>query len=145
MKILNLIAVAGLSLSTTSALAGDGVGEAVAVIDAASATGLVGERTLAVGSRVFIGDLVKTDGVGEAQLLFADGTKMVVGANSSLVIDEILFRSDASENKFAVRALGGAFRFISGNSGDSSYSIRTPTATIGVTALSADGVGSSSG
>jgi hypothetical protein len=57
---------------------------------------------------------------------------MVVGANSSLVIDEFVFRGKAAENKFAIRALGGAFRFISGESGDSGYSIRTPTATIGV-------------
>ncbi|HSF96087.1 MAG TPA: FecR domain-containing protein [Thermohalobaculum sp.] len=104
----------------------------MAVVDAASASGDVGERTLAVGASVFIGDVVKTDNVGEAQLLFEDGTRMVVGPNSSLVIDEFLFRGKAAENKFSVRALGGAFRFISGESGDKGYSIRTPSATIGV-------------
>ncbi len=81
---------------------------------------------------MFLGDLVSTDAIGEAQLLFSDGTRMVVGANSSLVIDEFLFRSDATENKFAVRALAGTFRFISGEGGDKGYRIRTPSATIGV-------------
>ncbi len=132
MRILTVVTAAAVSLSATTALAAEGVGEAMAVIDAASASGQVGERTLAVGSRVFIGDLLATDAIGEAQLLFTDGTRMVVGPNSSLVIDEFLFRGDAAENRFAVRALGGAFRFISGDSGDHGYSIQTPSGTIGV-------------
>jgi hypothetical protein len=124
---------AGIPLAAQAAAqTGGGVGKAMAVIEAASASGQAGKRVLAVGSNVFIGDLVATDSIGEAQLLFSDGTRMVVGANSSLVIDEFLFRGQAAENKFAVRALGGAFRFISGESGDSGYSIRTPSATIGV-------------
>ena len=132
MKILNAFVAVAYTLSSTTALAVEGIGEAMAVIDAASVSGQTGSRTLAVGSTVFVGELVETDDIGEAQLLFSDGTRMVVGPNSSLVIDELLFRSDAAENKFAVRALGGAFRFISGDSGDRGYSIRTPTATIGV-------------
>ena len=118
MRISTGIAVAAVAFCTATgiapALAAEGIGEAMAVVDAASASGQVGKRTLAVGSRVFIGDLVSTDAIGEAQLLFSDGTRMVVGANSSLVIDELVFRSKAPENKFAVRVLGGAFRFISG-------------------------------
>jgi len=132
MRISTVITAAAVSLSATTAPAAEGIGEAMAVVDAASVSGQVGERTLAVGSRVFIGDLVVTDAVGEAQLLFSDGTRMVVGPNSSLVIDEFVFRGNAAENKFAVRALGGVFRFISGESGDSNYSITTPSATIGV-------------
>jgi hypothetical protein len=124
---------AGVPLAAQAAAqTGGGVGKAMAVIEASTATGQAGKRVLAVGSNVFIGDLVATDTIGEAQLLFSDGTRMVVGSNSSLVIDEFLFRGQAAENKFAVRALGGAFRFISGDSGDSGYSIRTPSATIGV-------------
>lgn len=132
MRILKVFAAATILLSATPVSAAEGVGEALAVIEAARASGQEGERTLAVGSRVFLGDLVATDAIGEAQLLFNDGTRMVVGSNSSLVIDEFLFRGDAVENKFAVRALGGAFRFISGETGDQGYSIKTPTGTIGV-------------
>lgn len=116
----------------SAALAASGAGQAVAVVDKASASGQAGTRTLAAGSDVFVGDTIVTDGGGEAQIRFIDGTRMVVGAGSSLVIDQALFRGGASENKFAVRALGGAFRFISGESGDKGYSIRTPSATIGV-------------
>ncbi len=134
MRISTVITAAAVSLSATTApaLAAEGVGEIMAVIDAASASGQAGERTLAVGSRVFIGDLVATDAVGEAQLLFSDGTRMIVGSDSSLMIDEIRFGGNATENKFAVSALAGSFRFISGDSGDRGYSIRTPSARISV-------------
>jgi hypothetical protein len=132
MKILNAFVAVAYTLSATPSLAANGIGKAMAVIEAANVSGEAGNRTLVVGADVFVGDLVKTDTIGEAQLLFTDGTRMVVGANSSLVIDEFLFRGDATENKFAVRALGGAFRFISGESGDDNYAITTPSGTIGV-------------
>ena len=92
MKNLSILLAAALPLSTTAALAADGVGEAVAVIDSATVSGQIGDRTLTIGTAVYVGDLVKTDGIGEAQLLFADGTRMVVGPNSSLIIEEFLFR-----------------------------------------------------
>jgi hypothetical protein len=132
MRIFSFATAVAVSLSFTSALAVEDVGEVVAVIDSASASGQVGNRVLAVASRVFLGELVRTDGVGVAQLLFADNTRMVVGPNSSLVIEEFLFRGKAAENKFVIRALGGTFRFISGDSGDKGYSIQTPSGTIGV-------------
>ena len=132
MKILNAIVTVAYTLSATTALAADGIGKAMAVIPVAKISGETGLRELSVDSDVFVGDLVQTDAGGEAQLLFDDGTRMVVGANSSLVIEEFLFRGTAAENRFVVRALGGAFRFISGDTGDQNYVIHTPTATIGV-------------
>lgn len=61
---------------------------------------------------------------------------MIVGSDSSLVIDEFRFggstNEDASENRFVIHALAGRFRFISGDSGDRGFSIRTPSARISV-------------
>ena len=132
MKFLKAIVAVAYTLSATTALAADGAGKAVAVIDVAAVSGQIGDRDLEIGSTVYVGDLVKTNGIGEAQLLFADGTRMVVGSNSSLIIEEFLFRGQAAENRFAVKALGGAFRFISGESGDMNFRITTPSGTIGV-------------
>jgi ferric-dicitrate binding protein FerR (iron transport regulator) len=112
--------------------AAEGVGGVMGVIDAAGASGQKGERTLGIGSRIFIGDLVATDAAGEAQLLFSDGTRMIVGNNSSLKIEDVLFTGNVTGNRFAVEALAGTFRFISGDSGDQGFSMRTPSATIGV-------------
>jgi len=129
---LALSCLAFAALCGTSAVAAEGIGKAVAVIDQASAIGKVGKRTLAIGMPVHLGELVKTDEAGEAQLLFNDGTRMVVGANSEMMLDEFVFRSSATENQFVVRALNGAFRFITGDASKDSYMIHTPAATIGV-------------
>jgi hypothetical protein len=120
------------ALTGAPALATESIGEAVAVIDQASTVGSVGEQTLAVGMAVHRGDLVKTDEIGEAQLLFNDGTRLVVGPNSEMMLDDFVFRSGATENQFVVRALNGAFRFITGEATKDSYLIHTPSATIGV-------------
>lgn len=138
MKACAFMMAAAVAWPISSAVAAGGAGQAVAVTDNANALGQGGTRTLAVGTDVFVGDTVKTDASGEAQILFNDGTRMVVGSGSTLVIDEALFRGQASENKFAVRALGGAFRFISGDTDDKNYRIRTPSATIGVRGTALD-------
>jgi hypothetical protein len=113
-------------------------GKAVAVVQSATSTGSNGRRTLKAGMSVSIGERIRTNSGGQVQLVFTDDTKMVVGPNSSLVIESYLFRSKSTVNKFAVKALGGSFRFITGNSPKKAYSIKTPAATIGVRGTSFD-------
>jgi len=119
-------------VSASGGQAGEQIGEALAVIDQATATGTAGEQTLRVGMQLASGDRIKTDGIGQAQLLFKDGTRLVVGPNSELELDEFVFRAEAAENKFVVNAFNGAFRFITGGAEKDAYLIRTPSATIGV-------------
>ncbi len=113
-------------------------GKAVAVVQSATVTGRSGRQTLKVGMPVSLGDRIKTDTRGQAQLLFTDDTKLVVGPNSSLVIESYLLSSGSTVNKFAVKALGGSFRFITGKSAKSAYAIKTPAATIGIRGTSFD-------
>jgi len=89
-------------------------------------------RTLVVGADIHVGDTIRTGETGSAQLLFTDETRMVVGPNSTLFIDSVLFRSDGKAENFAVSVTRGAFRFATGQSDSSAYSVRTPTATLGV-------------
>jgi hypothetical protein len=132
LKQLTISWVAAIALAATPATAADDIGEALAVIDQASTEGTVGNQKLSVGMKVLLGDRVITDSAGEAQLLFNDGTRMVVGPNSELMLDEFVFRAGATENQFVVRALNGAFRFITGEAQKDAYLIQTPSATIGV-------------
>ena len=44
----------------------------------------------------------------------------------------MLVRADGTAGKFAVNALAGTFRFLTGNSEKSAYQIITPTGTLGV-------------
>jgi hypothetical protein len=107
-------------------------GTAVAVLQQSILTSSGQQRVLAEGAPVTTGDVVQTGPNGQAQLLFEDGTRIVVGRNSNLVIETALFRADRTAERFAINALRGSFRFISGRSASAAYSIRTPTATIGV-------------
>jgi hypothetical protein len=121
-------AFALLLLCTPALAAGDGV--AVGVKPDAVARGSV-EQVLVVGSDVFVGDTVVTGDTGNVQLLFQDQTRLVVGPRSSLAIEAYLL-SGSGADRFAVNALAGTFRFISGSSPKSAYSINTPTASIAV-------------
>lgn len=86
---------------------------------------------LSVADDLFEGQTITTGSRGQVQIVFADETRMVVGPGSSLVIQSILMRNGKATD-FAVSALGGTFRFITGKSNKSAYKIDTPTGTIGV-------------
>ena len=107
-------------------------GTAVDVDPDARARGGSGERTLVVGADVTVGETVITGPQGVVQLLFEDQTRIVVGPGSALTIESYLLAGPGSASKFAVNALGGAFRFLSGNSPKPAYSITSPTATIAI-------------
>ncbi len=121
----------GLCLAPGAALA-DASGKALDVDRDARAETSAGIKELAVGSDIFIGDRVVTDGRGLVQIKFSDNTKLVVGPNSSLLIEDYLLRADGSGGKFAINALSGTFRFVTGGASKDRYLIETPTGTIGV-------------
>ncbi len=121
----------GATLAVTAVLAAaDGI--AVGVNPNAVAQLNAQDRTLVVGADVSVGERVITGPTGQVQILFSDATRLVVGPNSSLLIEQYLLRNDGTADKLAVKALAGTFRFISGHSAKSAYQINTPTAAIGV-------------
>jgi len=107
-------------------------GNVVKVDPAVNASGPGGARLLELEGAVFMGDEIVASPYGLAQIRFVDDTRMVIGPNSRLRIDEFVFSSDLTAQEVTITALKGAFRFISGNSPSEAYSIRTPTMTIGV-------------
>ena len=114
-------------------------GQAVSVLRDTSASGPAGDRALEAKGPVYSGDVIKTNRRGTAQILFADNTKMVVGPNSQVAVDDFVFSSSSRASTFAIDALRGSFRFITGASAKNVYSINTPTATIGVRGTAFDG------
>lgn len=107
-------------------------GTALGVDPAARLEDQAGVKTLVVGTDVFIGDRVVTDARGLVQIRFSDRTELVVGPRSALVIEDYLLREDGSGGRFAINALSGTFRFVTGGAPKDRYAIRTPTGTIGV-------------
>lgn len=139
--------VAAFSLGLIGALAlaapgkaQDASGQAEKVAQSAAASGAAGSRTLQVEGPIFMGDQVRTNAAGEAQIRFIDNTRFVVGPNASVLIDEFVFNAGGASARAATfSAVKGAFRFISGNSNKDAYLIRTPVMTIGVRGTGLDG------
>ena len=107
-------------------------GTAVAVVQSANARGPGGARVLEVQKPVYTGDRIITGDVGEAQIRFRDDTRLVVGKNSSLVIDRFVYNEDPTAREVGINFAKGAFRFISGNTASQAYSIRTPNASLAI-------------
>jgi hypothetical protein len=107
-------------------------GEALAVVQSTSVSGPGGSRVLGVSKPIYSGDRINTGQKGEAQILFLDNTKLVVGPNSAIVIDKFVYNPDKTLASVGLQMTKGAFRFITGNGPKRAYSIQTPTATLAV-------------
>lgn len=107
------------------------IGKVIAIAGAPSASGPGGERKLKAGSEVFEKDKI-TVGSGNAQIEFVDGTRLVVGPGSTLVVEKFLLRGGSSARKLSINALRGTYRFITGKSPKNAYDIKTANATIGI-------------
>jgi hypothetical protein len=131
-KVLGIGAALALSAGVGQAFAATADGTVLGVIQTATSLGQNGQTALQVQSPVFAGDTINTGPVGEAQILFRDNTKLVVGPNSSMVIDAFVFSGNNSARAVTLNAAKGVFRFFTGSSPKDAYQINTPTATIGV-------------
>jgi hypothetical protein len=107
-------------------------GVVLAVVQQSEADGTTGRRILLTEAPVYSGDKIITGPTGEAQVKFRDETKLVVGPNSTMIIDAFVFNDQNTARQISINAVKGAFRFITGKSPKDVYSITTPTATIGV-------------
>ncbi|MDG4647332.1 FecR domain-containing protein [Roseibacterium sp. SDUM158017] len=126
------------ALAAAAPLAAQAIATAVEVTGRAEMS-VGGQRfIIRSGARIDDGTRVSTSDDGTVQITFDDGTNMVVGRNSSLEITEVLMTSSNRASRFAVNAVSGGFRFITGNSDKDAYEITTPTATMGVRGTSFD-------
>jgi hypothetical protein len=81
---------------------------------------------------------IRSNRSGLGQFEFVDGTKLVVGPNSNVVIDEFVLGSGNRFKKLALSATKGTFRWISGKSPSAAYSLATPAGTLGVRGTAVD-------
>ena len=104
--------------SPMPAPAAEPVGEATLI-----RTEVTGARgPLVVRAPVHRDERIKTSISGLGQFIFRDGTKLAVGAGSSVVIDNYVYDDANSAKKLTIRAAKGTFRWISGNSSSAAYS-----------------------
>ncbi|MGB8313207.1 MAG: FecR domain-containing protein [Aestuariivirga sp.] len=128
---LTATAVLSATASQSTALAADAIGKVAAVLGKPSASGPGGDRDLKAGAAVYEDDKIEVRS-GNAQIILADGTRLVVGPGSTLVLDRFLMTGGNTAEKVSIKALRGTFRFITGRSAKSAYDIQTANATIGI-------------
>ncbi len=121
------------ALFSTTAFAADEIGSARQVSESVHGTP-PGEQRMIVQRKdpVFAGELVETDPTGWAFLRFDDRSRLNISSNTSLVLDEFVYRSKTADDALGVNISKGVLRFISGKIKDEGYRIETPTALIGV-------------
>jgi hypothetical protein len=118
-------------LDAVSANAANKIGTVSVVVGKPSASGPGGSRSLSAGSEVFEDDRISVKS-GNAQIQLDDGTRIVVGPASTLVLDQFVKKDARTASKVAIKALRGTYRFITGRSAKSAYKISTAQATIGI-------------
>jgi hypothetical protein len=111
-----------------NAIAAEKVGNAVKIN--VTVTGATGPLT--TGDPVHRDERVRANASGVGQFQFDDGSKLAVGPNANVVIDKYVLGEGGKLKKLTVRATKGTFRFISGKSAPSAYTIVTPAGTMGI-------------
>lgn len=131
MRLASVLTAISLSAAFSTTAIADKVGITVDAARTVRATGGSTPRTVLIDTSIFANDRLRADANGNAQIRLVDGTKIVVGPNADVKIDEFVYSGQTVE-KLTVSATRGAFRFISGRSNHAAYNIKTPNSTIGV-------------
>jgi hypothetical protein len=69
---------------------------------------------------------------GALEVTFLDGSKLTMGQNSRLTVDEYVYTGPGGAGKQTIRYTKGLFRFLSGSIPKDQVKIETPTVTIGI-------------
>jgi len=115
--------------ATTVASAQTRIGTASSVKPEASGS-IAG--TLSAGSGVHANESIHTGGSGQADLRFLDSSNLTVGPGSNVRLDKFVYDSNKGTGSVAVEASRGAFRFVTGSQNKGSYSVKTPSGTLGI-------------
>jgi hypothetical protein len=90
------------------------------------------ERQLQAGFRVHRTELLQTGPQAQAELKLDDNTKVALGPEAELRLDEYVVAAGNDTKTVALKILKGTLRFLTGSNASESYKIETPSATIGV-------------
>jgi hypothetical protein len=126
--LVTLLGLAAGSCLLPSQSAAEAVGKTVSVRTAVTGDGGVLKRADPVNRN----ERISTNMTGLGQFEFGDGTKLAVGPNSSITIDEYVLGSGNQLTKLTINTTKGALRWISGKSPSSAYQIATPVGALGV-------------
>jgi hypothetical protein len=109
------------------------VGNTSAVIPSASQQAPQGTRSdLNLSDPIIRNAELATAERGALEVTFLDGSKLTMGQNSRLTVDEYVYAGPGGANKQTIRYTKGLFRFVSGSIAKDQVKLQTPTVTIGI-------------
>jgi len=108
------------------------VGTTVLVKEKVTGTLRTDERQLQTGFHIHRNELLKTGPKAQAELKLDDNTKLALGPDAELLLDEYAVAAGSGTKTIALKLLKGTFRFLTGSTASESYKIDTPSATIGI-------------
>jgi hypothetical protein len=126
------------------------VGNTSAIIPSASQQAQGTRSDLRLKDQIIRNAELATAERGALEVTFLDGSKLTMGQNSRLTVDEYVYSGPGGAGKQTVRYTKGLFRFLSGSIPKDNVKIETPTVTIGIrgtmfrTAVLEDGSGATS-
>ena len=121
----------------TSASASETVGSAKRIVNVVTGNGSGVERGLNAQDPIFRDERITADGGSSGELILTDGSKIVVGENSSITLDNFAIGEKGFKSG-TISVAKGAFRFISGSSPKGAIKFKTPLATVGVRGTTLD-------
>ncbi|MCE9521313.1 MAG: FecR domain-containing protein [Alphaproteobacteria bacterium] len=120
-----------IAFGAARAFAADGVGTLESVENQVWGTTAGAARvSLAEAAAIFRNQRLETGNDAAAGVRFIDASKLSLGSNSNVIIDEYVFAGDASRSTMTLAK--GAFRFISGQMPEKNMKLQTPTVSIGI-------------
>lgn len=124
--------ITGGGRGTGSASGPPAVGSANKIVAAVRGVLPTKTRYLVLQDKVFSNEKINTDANSAARLVFLDNSIISIGANSSVTLDKFVFDPSGRNSQVALSLSRGVMRFVSGDLSKDRYSIRTPTATMGI-------------
>lgn len=106
--------------------------EIIASVAGATPSFRANGQNVKAGSGILEHARLSTSASGRGEVVFIDGTKLALGPSSNLTITKSLMRGQNKFSKLGIAASRGVFRWISGSSGSSSYTLSTPISTMGI-------------
>ncbi|MCF8466585.1 MAG: FecR family protein [Sneathiella sp.] len=115
--------------------AAPGVGTVTRIQNTASVIREGQELPIQPGAMILENDEIRSSEAARVEITFIDGTRLTIGENSRIAIDEYVYNPHDNIGKAIISAIQGPFRFITGKIGklkDKRVEVRTNLATIGI-------------
>ena len=129
-----------IAVTIVSIFAGDrvaaqeAIGTVSRILGEANATRGGDTRALSINTSVILNETVSTGTAGRLEVTFKDNTRVTLGENAKLTLDQYAFNPTSGRRKIRFRVVG-AFRFVSGKLSKlvrSDVNVTTPAAAIGI-------------